>query len=87
MGNTHQNSFVSIQGDSGSPLTINGVQIGIVSFLKTTICEESVAEFYTRVPKYVNWIKEKLGPDAAHLKFANLKTKLQYSKVENYWFI
>lgn len=46
-------------GDSGGPLTINGTQIGVVSW-SIKPCE--VAPYpgvYTKVSHYIDWIKEK----------------------------
>ncbi|KAL0273606.1 UNVERIFIED_CONTAM: hypothetical protein PYX00_006239 [Menopon gallinae] len=55
-------------GDSGGPLTRQGAQVGLTSFGfrpygggKPTV--------YARVTNYIDWIKQKLGPDASQLKF------------------
>ncbi|XP_061722798.1 chymotrypsin-1-like [Cydia pomonella] len=42
-------------GDSGGPLTYNGVQIGLVSYGEGCGKQSSV---YTRVSKYVKWISK-----------------------------
>lgn len=46
-------------GDSGSGLTYNNTQIGIVSF--GGLCSEGVAGVMTSVAKLLSWIKGKTG--------------------------
>ncbi|GJQ83330.1 hypothetical protein Trydic_g15638, partial [Trypoxylus dichotomus] len=41
-------------GDSGSPLVINGKQIGIVSW--GNACANGIPDVYTRISCYINWI-------------------------------
>ncbi|KAK6618757.1 hypothetical protein RUM43_013148 [Polyplax serrata] len=55
-------------GDSGSPIVKNGVQVGIASWVFTP-CGCGLPDFYARVPHLSNWIKNELGPDAKELKF------------------
>ncbi|XP_063989271.1 chymotrypsin-1-like [Diachasmimorpha longicaudata] len=43
-------------GDSGSALVADGVQIGIASFVRP--CAVGYPDVFTRVSKYVDWIKE-----------------------------
>ncbi|KAL0266543.1 UNVERIFIED_CONTAM: hypothetical protein PYX00_009053 [Menopon gallinae] len=57
-------------GDSGSPLTKNGVQVGLSSWVFLP-CGSGKPDFTARVPNYINWIKENLGSDASQLKFVN----------------
>lgn len=58
------------QGDSGSPLVKDGVQVGVASWVFTP-CGSGYPDFYARVPNYVDWIKQKLGSDADQLQFVN----------------
>jgi len=44
-------------GDSGGPLTVEGVQVGIVSF-GIVNCPAGYPSAYTRVTEYLDWIKE-----------------------------
>lgn len=46
-------------GDAGSPLVSNGLQIGISSFHYVT-CEEGYPSVFTRVSKYGKWIDSKI---------------------------
>ncbi|XP_072747507.1 chymotrypsin-2-like [Anoplolepis gracilipes] len=47
----------SCKGDSGGPLTVDGKLIGLVSW--SHHCSDMVfPSVYTRVPSYVNWIRE-----------------------------
>lgn len=48
-------------GDSGGPLTINGVQVGIVSWSVKPCAVAPYPGVYTKVSHYVNWIKAKTG--------------------------
>ena len=49
--------FWYFQGDSGGPLTVGGKLVGIVSW--SIGCGESeYPGVYTRVSKYIDWIKE-----------------------------
>ncbi|KAJ8673253.1 hypothetical protein QAD02_004515 [Eretmocerus hayati] len=50
-------------GDSGGPLMMNGVQIGITSFGKGSVwnpCELGESAVFTRVSTYYDWIKKKI---------------------------
>ncbi|KAJ8916593.1 hypothetical protein NQ315_000237 [Exocentrus adspersus] len=44
-------------GDSGGPLTVNGVQVGLVSFGNTD-CEAGKPSVFTRLTEYKDWIRE-----------------------------
>ncbi|XP_043468490.1 chymotrypsin-2-like [Leptopilina heterotoma] len=44
-------------GDSGGPLTINGVLVGLVSW-SYGCAQTDYPSVYTRVPKYLNWIEK-----------------------------
>ncbi|KAL0273608.1 UNVERIFIED_CONTAM: hypothetical protein PYX00_006241 [Menopon gallinae] len=55
-------------GDSGGPLVKNGVQVGLTSFGYRPF-GGGMPTVYARVTHYINWIKQKLGPDASKLKF------------------
>jgi trypsin len=48
--------FIMSQGDSGSALVANGVQIGIVSFV--TPCALGIPDKFVKVSAYQDWIKE-----------------------------
>lgn len=48
-----QTKFCS--GDSGGPLTVNDIQIGIVSFNYKN-CEGASPDIFTRVSEYTNWL-------------------------------
>ncbi|XP_023018674.2 brachyurin [Leptinotarsa decemlineata] len=50
----------SCNGDSGGPLLVNGVQVGIVSFGPEN-CMLSLPSVFTRVNKYVNWIERTIS--------------------------
>nr|XP_023026954.1 chymotrypsin-like [Leptinotarsa decemlineata] len=43
-------------GDSGSPLVVDGIQIGIASFGSDFGCEVGLPGVYTRVTSYLNWL-------------------------------
>ncbi|XP_022920348.2 brachyurin-like [Onthophagus taurus] len=45
-------------GDSGGPLVVDGVLVGIASFVHKYGCEYKAPSVYTRVSHYVSWIKE-----------------------------
>lgn len=48
----------SFQGDSGSPLVVNGTQVGIVSFGRP--CAIGYPDVYTRVSSFISWIIQNL---------------------------
>ncbi|XP_062887371.1 complement factor B-like [Mobula hypostoma] len=54
----------SCKGDSGGPLVMEinhrWIQVGIISFGKTEICGQDIMGFYSNVPKYMNWIRERV---------------------------
>lgn len=52
-----QQSTGSCNGDSGGPLTLDGVQVGIVSF-GVLHCSIGYPSAFTRIPFYLNWINE-----------------------------
>ncbi|KAJ8950732.1 hypothetical protein NQ318_011223 [Aromia moschata] len=45
-------------GDSGSPLVVDGVQIGIASFIGNELCAAGSITSYARISSYVNWINQ-----------------------------
>ncbi|KAL6257051.1 hypothetical protein P5V15_011986 [Pogonomyrmex californicus] len=47
----------SCNGDSGGPLIVNGKLVGLVSWAKSC-ADTDYPTVFTRVPSYVNWIKE-----------------------------
>ncbi|KAL0111980.1 hypothetical protein PUN28_013305 [Cardiocondyla obscurior] len=47
----------SCKGDSGGPLIVNGKLVGLVSWAKACSLTD-YPTVYTRVPSYINWIKE-----------------------------
>nr|CAH7724589.1 unnamed protein product [Callosobruchus chinensis] len=49
-------------GDSGGPLSVNGVQVGIVSF-GTAECGIGKPSVFTRVSEYKDWIANNSDPD------------------------
>ncbi|XP_051167248.1 chymotrypsin-2-like [Leptopilina boulardi] len=46
------------RGDSGGPLTVNGVLVGIASWVNRGCANIHFPSIYTRVSKFLNWIKE-----------------------------
>lgn len=46
----------SCSGDSGGPLTVNGLQVGVVSF-GVQGCEPGYPSGFTRTSSYVSWIQ------------------------------
>ncbi|XP_055513910.1 complement factor B-like [Leucoraja erinacea] len=54
----------SCQGDSGGPFVLERnhrwIQIGIVSFGKSTTCGQDIMGIYSSVPKLMSWIKERV---------------------------
>ncbi|XP_072909794.1 complement factor B-like [Hemitrygon akajei] len=54
----------SCKGDSGGPLVMEinhrWIQVGIISFGKTDICGQDIMGFYSNVPKYMSWIRERV---------------------------
>ncbi|XP_018580085.1 brachyurin-like [Anoplophora glabripennis] len=48
-------------GDSGGPLTVNGVQIGVVSFVSSWGCQSGTPTAYSRVSSFRDWIKVNTG--------------------------
>lgn len=47
-------------GDSGGPLTVNGLQVGIVSF-GSAQCEAQNPTAYARVSHFIDWIEESVA--------------------------
>ncbi|XP_017786819.1 PREDICTED: trypsin-3-like, partial [Nicrophorus vespilloides] len=47
-------------GDSGGPLTVNGVQIGVVSWSFMPCAMKGYPEVFARIANYVDWIKEQI---------------------------
>ena len=57
------NYFSSQQGDSGGPILINGVQVGIVSYGSTDCGASGTANAFTRVASFMSWIEVQMsGP-------------------------
>lgn len=54
--NTGKNIVGSCSGDSGGPLAVNGVQVGIVSFGNKD-CLAGKPSVFTRVTKFTEWLK------------------------------
>ncbi|XP_070502514.1 chymotrypsin-1-like isoform X2 [Chironomus tepperi] len=48
-------------GDSGGPLLVNGVQVGIVSWSVKTCTTPPYPGVYTSVGHYIDWIEDKIG--------------------------
>lgn len=44
-------------GDSGGPLAVGGIQVGLVSFGYTD-CEAGMPSVFTRLSEYRDWIRE-----------------------------
>lgn len=55
---TGTGEFNICNGDAGSPLVVDGVLAGIVSFITDFGCEVGLPAVYTRVSSFVDWIKE-----------------------------
>nr|AGS78660.1 serine protease [Mylabris cichorii] len=51
------NGHSSCSGDSGGPLTVDGVQVGIVSY-GIEYCPSGYPSVFTRVTSYLEWISE-----------------------------
>uniref|UniRef100_A0AAR5PUT3 Peptidase S1 domain-containing protein n=1 Tax=Dendroctonus ponderosae TaxID=77166 RepID=A0AAR5PUT3_DENPD len=47
-------------GDSGGPLTVDGVQVGVVSFGSGWGCAQGFPSVFARVTYYLDWIRENL---------------------------
>jgi len=50
------NNSITLQGDSGSALLANGVQIGIASFVIP--CARGISDKFAKVSAYRDWLKE-----------------------------
>jgi len=48
-------------GDSGGPLTFNGVHVGLTSFGSSQGCESGAPDAFTRTSYFRDWIREKTG--------------------------
>lgn len=46
----------SCGGDSGGPMTVNGEQVGLVSFGNKD-CEKAKPSVFTRLTEYTDWLK------------------------------
>nr|XP_022920351.1 brachyurin-like [Onthophagus taurus] len=47
-------------GDAGAPLVVDGVLVGLASFIHPNGCDSKAPSVYTRVSHYVSWINEKI---------------------------
>ncbi|XP_078081216.1 complement factor B-like [Mustelus asterias] len=58
------NNSDTCRGDSGGPFVVQSkqrwIQVGITSFGRTSICGVNFMGFYSRVPKLMSWIKERV---------------------------
>ncbi|KAJ8918101.1 hypothetical protein NQ315_011558 [Exocentrus adspersus] len=48
-------------GDSGGPLTVNGYQVGVVSFVSSWGCQSGTPTAFSRVSYFRNWIAAHTG--------------------------
>merc|ERR1711983_459094 len=48
-------------GDSGGPLTFNGVHVGLTSFGSSRGCESGAPDAFTRTSYFRGWIRKKTG--------------------------
>ncbi|KAH8379193.1 hypothetical protein KR009_003569 [Drosophila setifemur] len=55
------NAISTCSGDSGGPLALNDILIGITSFGSADGCEIGEPAAFTRVTSYLDWIKENSG--------------------------
>ena len=51
---------ITNQGDSGGPLLVDGVQVGVASYVKDCISEDTTS-VYSRITSYRRWIQEVLN--------------------------
>ncbi|XP_022218651.2 serine protease 1-like [Drosophila obscura] len=58
------NGVSTCNGDSGGPLALKDIQIGVVSFGSSAGCEVGSPAGFTRVTYYLEWIKENTGISA-----------------------
>lgn len=56
----HGNFFLIVR-DSGGPLLVNGVQVGIVSWSIKPCATPPYPGVYTAVASYINWIEKVSG--------------------------
>jgi trypsin len=56
--------IVNIQGDSGGPIFVKGIQVGITSW-GYGCAEPEYAGVYTRVSTYVPWIQTAVAKNPA----------------------
>jgi secreted trypsin-like serine protease len=59
------NAVLVFQGDGGVPLVVNAgtnpVQVGLVSFISTDVCESEHPASFTRIASFRNWIRGETG--------------------------
>uniref|UniRef100_A0A6M2DUH7 Putative trypsin-like serine protease n=1 Tax=Xenopsylla cheopis TaxID=163159 RepID=A0A6M2DUH7_XENCH len=55
----HEKQSICI-GDSGGPLTVDGLQIGVVSF-GSTPCAQDIPSGFVNVASFLDWIQEQTG--------------------------
>ncbi|EDV40762.1 uncharacterized protein Dana_GF10668 [Drosophila ananassae] len=55
------NAVSTCSGDSGGPLAVNGVQVGVVSFGSSAGCEKGYPNGFTRITSFIPWIQSKIN--------------------------
>lgn len=59
----HSFTFFFFQGDSGGPLTVNGTQVGIVSWSVKPCTIAPYPGVFAKVSSYVDWIYENIAEE------------------------
>ncbi|KAJ8976739.1 hypothetical protein NQ317_004290 [Molorchus minor] len=54
-------SVGACNGDSGGPLAVNGIQIGVTSFVSARGCESGLPSGFGRVSEFRTWISQNAG--------------------------
>lgn len=72
-------------GDSGGPLLVNGVQVGITSF-GTTNCSLSMPSVFTRITEFQSWIWENAKDGGNSLDSLRLTTVILIAFCFSYLF-
>lgn len=56
--------LILFQGDSGGPVFVGNIQVGVVSWYKGNCSnEEPLPNVFTRVSHFTNWIHEKIDEE------------------------